>query len=100
MNKEKIKTYIGFAIKSNAVCYGIDNLKKNIKLVLYNETISNNSIDKIKKFCEINKTNVYAEDALNQILDEFLIEPLDLKGLLCMEVDTKEDLKKVKEILK
>lgn len=52
MNKEKIKTYIGFAIKSNAVCYGIDNLKKNIKLVLYNETISNNSIDKIKKFCE------------------------------------------------
>ena len=54
----------------------------------------------IHKFCENNKTNVYAENALNEITDELIIKPLDLKGLLCMEVDTKEDLKKIQEILK
>lgn len=56
--------------------------------------------NKIHEFCENNQTNVYAENALNQITDELIIHPLDLKGLLCMEVDTKEDLKRVKEILK
>ena len=55
---------------------------------------------KIREFCQDNKTNVYAENALNTITDKVKIKPLDLKGLLCMEVDTKEDLKKVQEILK
>ena len=56
--------------------------------------------NKIKEFCENDNTNVYAENALNMLTDELKIEPLDLKGLLCMEVDTKEDLTKLKEILK
>lgn len=56
--------------------------------------------NKIHEFCKKNETNVYAENALNTITDELKIKPLDLKGLLCMEIDTKEDLKKVKEILK
>ena len=55
--------------------------------------------DRIHEFCENDETRVYAENALNQILDDFILTPLDLKGLLCMEVDTKDDLKKVKEIL-
>ena len=54
---------------------------------------------KIREFCENDEDNVYAENALNTISDEIIIKPLDLKGLLCMEVDTKEDLKKVQEIL-
>lgn len=56
--------------------------------------------DNIHKFCITNQTDVYAENALNEITNEVTIKPLDLKGLLCMEVDTKDDLKKVKEILK
>ena len=54
----------------------------------------------ISNFCSNNKTNVYAENALNEITDKVLIKPMDLKGLLCMEVDNKNDLEKVKEILK
>ncbi|SEL22264.1 phosphoenolpyruvate phosphomutase [Methanobrevibacter gottschalkii] len=54
---------------------------------------------KIREFCEIGNTNVYAENALNSISDELIITALDLNGLLCMEVDTKDDLKKVKEII-
>ena len=54
---------------------------------------------KIREFCENDDTNVYAENALNSITDELILKPLDLKGLLCMEVDTKEDLEKIREIL-
>lgn len=56
--------------------------------------------DNIREFCSNNNTNVYAENALNEITDKVIITPLDLNGLLCMEVDNKDDLAKVKEILK
>lgn len=56
--------------------------------------------NKIREFCEDSNTNVYAENALNQISDELKIYGMDLKGELCMEVDTKDDLSKIKEILK
>lgn len=55
--------------------------------------------NKIREFCESENTGVYAENALNEITNDIIITPLDLKGLLCMEVDNKKDLKKVKEIL-
>jgi phosphoenolpyruvate phosphomutase len=55
--------------------------------------------DKIKAFCLEGKTNVYAENALNTITDKITLHPLDIKGELCMEIDTKEDLIKAKEIL-
>ena len=55
--------------------------------------------DKIREFCFKGNVNVYAENAFNEITDELTIKALDLKGLLCMEVDTEEDLVKVKEIL-
>ena len=54
----------------------------------------------IRKFCENNNAEVYAENALNEITDNVIIKPFDLKGLLCMEVDNKDDLANVKEILK
>ena len=55
---------------------------------------------KIREFCLNDNTGVYAENALNEITDTLIIEALDLKGLLCMEVDNKDDLKKAKESLK
>ena len=56
--------------------------------------------NKIKEFCEESNTNVYAENALNELFNEgFNIHALDLKGELCMEIDTKEDLNKIKKIL-
>lgn len=55
--------------------------------------------NKIREFCNDGNTNVYAENALNVLTDEIMIKAIDIKGLLCMEIDTKEDLAKVKEIL-
>lgn len=56
--------------------------------------------DKIREYCNNGQTNVYAENALNELTDLIQITPIDLKGELCMEIDTKKDLKKAQEILK
>jgi phosphoenolpyruvate phosphomutase len=49
----------------------------------------------IRAWCEVGKTNVYAEHALNTVLDTIQLIPFDVKARLCNEVDTKEDLKAV-----
>ena len=56
-------------------------------------------LSNICKFCEEGNTNVYAEKAFNVISNECLIYPFDVKDRLCTEIDTPEDLSKVKEIL-
>lgn len=56
--------------------------------------------NKIREYCNNNKTDVYAENALNELTDKIIIEPIDIKGGLCMEIDTPKDLEKAKGILK
>jgi len=46
----------------------------------------------IRYFCESEKINFYAEDALNEVLHDMKLYPYDLLGDLCMEIDTPEDL--------
>ena len=56
-------------------------------------------LDKIIEFCEEGNTDVYAEKALNEITDKIHIHPLDVRDLLCAEIDNVEDLGKVKKEL-
>lgn len=56
--------------------------------------------NKIHEFCQHGKTDVYAENALNTILNQITIRPLDIMGDLCTEIDNQNDLKRVKELLK
>lgn len=53
----------------------------------------------IEVFAKQDKIKVYAEEALNVELDKNTIDlyPLDIKGQLCMEVDTLEDLELLKK---
>ena len=51
MEITKIKSYLGFAIRSNQVIYGLDNIlvcKKKIHLILVSNSISDNSLEKVK----------------------------------------------------
>ena len=50
----------------------------------------------IEKFCEEGNRKVYAENAFNQVSNKCFIEPYDVKDRLCTEIDTPEDLEKVK----
>lgn len=56
--------------------------------------------NKIYEFCQNGNTGVYAEDALNTILNRIVLNPLDIKGDLCSEIDNKDDLKRVRGLLK
>lgn len=59
-------------------------------------------LDKICEFCELGNVKCYAENALNQVLDDILLKPYDVGNFLCGEIDTEEDWKvmqkKVKEV--
>lgn len=56
-------------------------------------------LDQITLFCEEGKVNCYAENALNEIIDNLDLYPLDIKNMLCSEIDNPEDLAIVSEKL-
>ena len=65
---------------------------KNTELLAWKE--------KIIEFCEQGNVLCYAENAFNQISDKCCIVPVDVGNLVCEEVDTEEDLRRVVRKLK
>ncbi len=57
-------------------------------------------LDKIDEFCENDRCNVYAENALNELDGAAGIMALDIRNLLCSEIDDPEDLAVVSAKLK
>ena len=57
-------------------------------------------LNNIERFCEADNRNCYAEKAFNEVSDHCIIKPLDVKEMLCAEIDTPEDLKIVTEKLR
>lgn len=57
-------------------------------------------LDKIIEYCESGNTKVYAENALNDLNGLANIKALDVKNLLCSEIDNPEDLAVVSSKLK
>lgn len=53
----------------------------------------------IQSFCKAGETGVYAENALNSLLEHLALKPYDVQGGLCMEVDNKEDLLRAQALL-
>ena len=54
----------------------------------------------ISDFCARGECSCYAETAFNTVSGMCKIYPLDVKNLLCQEIDTPEDLKTIRTILK
>lgn len=54
-NTKKLKTLIGFAIKSNKLKYGIDNITKKTDVVIVSMGLSDSSMQKLKRQCEENQ---------------------------------------------
>ena len=57
-------------------------------------------LGKIEEFCEAGNTSVYAENALNELNGACNIAALDIKDLLCAEIDDRTDLAVVSSKLK
>lgn len=49
-------------------------------------------VERIVKYSDEGKRSCYAEDALNDVLDSIDMVPVDLKNILCMEIDDQDDL--------
>ena len=56
-------------------------------------------LDEIEKFIKKVDTKSYAEDIFNKISDKLILRPLYFDEDFCMEIDTKEDLEKAKNLL-
>lgn len=56
-------------------------------------------MQEIEKFILRGNTQVYAEDALQEIYPLIRMAPLDIGGLFCQEVDTGDDLHRVRDYL-
>ena len=56
-------------------------------------------MNRIIIFCERQETSCYAENAFNEVSDQCVIRPLDVKNTLCNEIDTPQDLDTIKERL-
>ena len=52
-------------------------------------------LHKIEEFCKAGNTGVYAENALNELAGKANIHALDVRDLLCAEIDNPEDLEVV-----
>jgi phosphoenolpyruvate phosphomutase len=56
-------------------------------------------LDEIEKYIKKGDTKSYAEDIFNKISDKLILRPLYFDDEFCMEIDTKEDLEKAKNLL-
>lgn len=56
-------------------------------------------LEEIDKFIQDGKTDVYAENALNEILKDHTLKAIPVSNGFCSEIDTPEDLKFVKKYL-
>ena len=52
-------------------------------------------LDAIERFCENDDSKCYAENAFNQVSDRCRIYPVDVRDMLCAEIDTPQDLETV-----
>jgi len=56
-------------------------------------------LDQISAFVNANKLNYYAEDALNEILNQLDLKPFYINDINCKEIDDLEDLNVIKKIV-
>jgi phosphoenolpyruvate mutase len=88
-----------------------DGVIKKIGIEYFTNIISAQPIYKLNKpdwniwlneiihFCENNKRECYAENAFNSVARDCKIFPIDIKDMLCNEIDTPEDLNKIKDTI-
>ena len=57
-------------------------------------------LHQIELFVKQNKVNCYAEDALNEILEDLNLKPVYITDVNCKEIDDIEDLEFIQQYFK
>jgi len=79
MNLSKIKTYVGFAVKSRSIVYGIDSIKtKKVKLIIFSSSLSESAKDKCKILAKNNSCmfKELSEEEMIEILNNDKIKAI------------------------
>ncbi len=65
----KIKTYVGFCIRSGKVIFGTDNmlLSKKVKIAIYDSSLSENALSKLRRHSEEWKYQLIEAEGLAEI---------------------------------
>ncbi len=71
-NLSKIKTYVGFAIKSRKIKYGVDDILKlkNAELILVSDSLAESGMKKIDGYAEKNSIKLikFSEDEFFELI--------------------------------
>lgn len=93
LNSQKIITYIGFAIKSRKIKYGVDDILKLKKasLILVSEALTSSGMNKINNYVNRTKT-----DMILLKVDEFseIISSPSIKVAAILDDNLAEAIKK------
>ena len=93
MEIEKIKTYVGFAIKSRNIVYGVDEITKKPKseIILYSSSLTKSGQEKLSFFADKNKIFI---KVLEQ--EEFyeIIHSENIKAIAVLDKNLADAIKK------
>lgn len=103
-NKPQSKDFKAEVESNSVIKIGVDLFGENVldSMPMYKLSRSNCLcwLEEIEEFIKNGDKVSYAEDAFNKISDKIILRPLYFDEEFCMEIDTKEDLKMAKSILK
>lgn len=92
-NLSKIKTYIGFAIKSRKIRYGVDDILKlkSASLILVSESLADSGMKKIEGFAERKQIELikFSEEEFLE-----LIQNTSIKATAILDENLAEAIKK------
>lgn len=90
---DKARTYLGFAIKSRSVIYGVDDITKckKVELILVSDSLQESSFNKITKFSMQNNI-----DLLKIGLENFenLLDNKSVKAVAILDKNLAAQIKK------
>ena len=93
MNINKIKSYIGFAIKSNALVYGVDSIReKRVFIVIYSNSLAQSSKQRCVSLKE-KGVDVY------EVTDEQMMEIIEISNVKAFGIKSQELAKAIKQHL-
>lgn len=92
-NLSKIKTYIGFAIKSGKIRYGVDDILKlkNAELILVSESLADSGMKKLEGLAERKEIKLikFSEEEFLE-----LIQNISIKASAILDKNLAEAIKK------
>ena len=86
-SRDKIKSYIGFAIKSRHIKYGVDDITKmkHANIILFSHSLAESSREKLMGFAKRTKSDIFELDDLFEIMGNENVKAIAVteNGLAC-----------------